>query len=343
MLEHGGRLRQAAAHYGIPLADWLDLSTGINPLGWPVPPLPAACWQRLPEDDDSLEQIAAAAYGHPAPLPLPGSQAAIQTLPYLLPTGPVAVLAPCYAEHAHAFAIAGRVPQRFAAEQLEDLAARARVVVLANPNNPDGEVFTPQRLAAAAARLAAHGGWLVVDEAFGDATPELSLTGSVDALPRTLPENIIVLRSLGKFYGLAGARVGFALAPPALRSALRERIGPWPVSGPARLAAAGALADRDWQVATRARLARDSARLAALLAPFGAVRRTALFCWLPLAEAPALHAALARRGILTRRFDDPCGLRFGLPGVEAEWQRLAAALAAIAKESVMENMKEQGA
>lgn len=335
MLEHGGRLRQAAAYYGIPLADWLDLSTGINPLGWPVPPLPAACWQRLPEDDDSLEEIAAAAYGHPAPLPLPGSQAAIQTLPHLLPAGPVAVLAPCYAEHAHTFAVAGRTPQRFAADQLEDVAGRAHVVVLANPNNPDGEVFKPQRLAAAAARLAAHGGWLVVDEAFGDATPELSLTASVDALPRALPENtdnIIVLRSLGKFYGLAGARVGFALAPPDLRNALRERIGPWPVSGPARFVAASALADRDWQAATRTRLVRDSARLAELLAPFGAVRRNALFCWLPLAEAPALHAALARRGILTRRFDDPCGLRFGLPGADAEWQRLAASLSEVATE-----------
>lgn len=336
MLEHGGRLRRAAAHYGIPLADWLDLSTGINPIGWPVPPLPASCWQRLPEDDDELVAVAAAAYGHPAPLPLPGSQAAIQSLPALLPPGPVAVLAPTYAEHPHAFAVAGRTPQRFAAAELEQVAQTAQVVVLVNPNNPDGEVFSRKRLLAAAATLAAHGGWLVVDEAFGDATPELSLVGGDPrSAGKTLADNVVVLRSLGKFYGLAGARVGFALAPETLRTALAERIGPWPVAGPARLVAAGALADRDWQAATRLRLAEDSQRLAELLAPFGAVRRNALFCWLPLPDARRVYAALARRAVLTRLFEDaPCGLRFGLPGNEEEWSRLAAALEEVQQESV---------
>ena len=334
MLEHGGRLRRAAAHYGIPLADWLDLSTGINPLGWPVPPLPASCWQRLPEDDDELVAVAATAYGHPAPLPLPGSQAAIQSLPSLLPPGPVAVLAPTYAEHPHAFAVAGRTPQRFAAAELEQVAQTAQVVVVVNPNNPDGEVFARERLLAAAATLATHGGWLVVDEAFGDATPELSLAGC-DPCSVGLPGNVVVLRSLGKFYGLAGARVGFALAPAALRTVLAERIGPWPVAGPARLVAAGALADGDWQAATRLRLAEDSRRLADLLAPFGAVRRNALFCWLPLPDAARLHAALARRAVLTRLFEDtPRGLRFGLPGSEEEWTRLAAALEEVQQESV---------
>lgn len=322
MLEHGGRLRQAAAKYAIPLADWLDLSTGINPRGWPVPPLPADCWQRLPEDDDELVAVAAAAYGHAAPLPLPGSQAAIQALPALLPAGAVAVLEPCYAEHAYAYALAGRAPRRFAAAELECVAASARVVVVCNPNNPDGASFSRERLLAAAATLAANGGWLVVDEAFADATPELSLAGDV-----TKAGNVVVLRSLGKFYGLAGARVGFALAGHDLRTALAERIGPWPVAGPARLVAAAALADRDWQAATRLRLANDSARLAALLARFGEVRSCALFCWLPSNEAPALHAALARRGVLTRLVDAPAGLRFGLPGDERDWARLAAVLA----------------
>ena len=322
MLEHGGRLRRAAAQYGIPLAEWVDLSTGINPNGWPVPPLPPSCWQRLPEDDDDLVEVAAAAYGHPAPLPLPGSQAAIQALPALLPDGPVAVLAPTYAEHPHAFAVCARTPQRFAASELEAVAKSAKVVVVVNPNNPDGEVLARERLVAAAATLAANGGWLVVDEAFADASPEHSLAVDVEDLA-----NVVVLRSLGKYYGLAGARVGFALAPEALRAQLAERLGPWPVAGPARFVAAAALADRDWQAATRARLARDSRRLADLLERFGAVRRNALFCWLPVAAAVAIHDALARQGVLTRLFtDSPCGLRFGLPGSEEEWQRLAAAL-----------------
>ncbi|NJA89998.1 threonine-phosphate decarboxylase [Rhodocyclus tenuis] len=329
MLEHGGRLRRAAADYGIPLADWLDLSTGINPQGFPVPELPAECWLRLPEDDDDLVAIAAAAYGCSQPLPLPGSQAAIQALPDVLLAGAgeavaAAVLAPSYGEHAYAYRHHGGGPQRVTAATLEDAARHARVLVLCNPNNPDATTFAPSRLLAVAAELARHGGWLVVDEAFGDATPELSLARNVDQAGEG--GNIVVLRSLGKFYGLAGARVGFALAPPQVRSALAERIGPWPVSGPARHVAAAALADRAWQEATRHRLAHDSARLAALLAPWGRVERSALFCWLPFADAAALHAALAQRGVLTRLFDAPSGVRFGLPGTPAEWARLQSVL-----------------
>jgi L-threonine-O-3-phosphate decarboxylase len=323
MLEHGGRLRQAAARHGIPLARWLDLSTGINPNGWPVPPPPAAFWQRLPEDDDGLEEAARAYYGHPAPLPVAGSQAAIQALPRLRPVGRVAVLDPGYAEHAEAWRRAGHTVLPITAERLREDLPPVEALVLIHPGNPSGARFGREELLAWHARLAADGGWLVVDEAFIDATPESSLA---DLGPRP---GLILLRSLGKFFGLAGARVGFVLAEPALAEALRERLGPWPIAAPARWAARQALADRAWQRATHERLPAESQRLADLLARHGLAPSggCALFQWVLTPRAAAIHEALAGQGILTRLFDAPASLRLGLPGDEPAWARLAAALA----------------
>ena len=180
----------------------------------------------------------------------------------------------------------------------------------------------------AAARLEQRGGWLIVDEAFADTEAEngiAALAGSAEA------PNLIVLRSLGKFFGLAGARVGFIFGVAEKLDRLREVLGPWPVSHPARAVARQALADSPWQAATRARLATSSRRLAELLAPLGVVSRTALFCTLSLpdnvAHLTALHEHFARRAILTRRFDQHALLRFGLPGSEEQWQRLSTAIA----------------
>jgi len=203
-LEHGGRLRQASAQYGIPLADWLDLSTGINPNGWPVPPISAAAWSHLPEEEDGLLEAAQTYYGTPSLLPVAGSQAAIQALPRLRPPGRVGIPAPGYAEHGKAWLAAGhRVvpfdPRTGPPDGLD-------VILLIHPNNPTGQTYAPDRLLAWHRRLAERDGWLVVDEAFIDATPTLSL-----AIQGPL-QGLVVLRSLGKFFGLAGARVGFVLA-----------------------------------------------------------------------------------------------------------------------------------
>lgn len=323
MLEHGGRLRMAARRYGFPLTDWLDLSTGINPNGYPVPPLPPEAWTRLPEDDDGLEAAATRYYGSTALLPVAGSQAAIQALPTLIAGARVTVLAPTYAEHPHAWR--ARRVHACAAADIDAALAATDVLVLANPNNPTGECFAPGQLLDWHRRLAARGGWLIVDEAFIDLTPQLSLT------PYAGRPHLVVLRSLGKFFGLAGARVGFVFAEASLRDALAEHLGPWTISGPARHAARAALADEAWQAATRARLAQDGERLAALLhaVGLGKPRGTGLFQWLVTARAAQLGDALARRGILVRLFDDPASLRFGLPGSERAWQRLADALAAL--------------
>ncbi len=326
MLEHGGRLRAAAARYHRPLADWIDLSTGINPHGWSVPPLPPEVWQRLPEDDDGLEAAAAAYYGNPNSLVVAGSQAAIQWLPALLPRAAVACIAPLYAEHPHAWQRAGH-KVRFLQNALlpRALTAATPYVLCCNPNNPSADRHPQAVVLDAAAQLHKRGGWLIVDEAFIDATPEDSITAlaGTDAAP-----NLIVLRSLGKFFGLAGLRVGFFFGPAALRERMQAAMGPWTVSGPARAAARLALLDTDWQAAMRPRLCAEGARLQTLLAPLGEVKATPLFATLTLNDPAALHEHLAQHGILTRRFDQSPLLRFGLPANEAGWQRLTEALSA---------------
>ena len=203
------------------------------------------------------------------------------------------------------------------------LTAATPYVLLCNPNNPTADRHPREVVVDAAHQLKKRGGWLIVDEAFIDATPELSLTplAGTDEAP-----NLIVFRSLGKFFGLAGARVGFVFAAPDLLARMNEAMGPWTISGPAREVARQALLDATWQNAARPRLLAAGERLHALLAPLGEVKSTALFATLTSPHATELHEHLARRAILTRRFDQQALLRFGLPGDEAGWQRLAQAL-----------------
>jgi cobalamin biosynthetic protein CobC len=329
-LEHGGRLREAAEGYGIPVQDWLDLSTGINPDGWPVPEVPGSAWARLPEEDDGLEEAAARCYGARGVLPVAGSQAAIQALPLLRTPGRVGIPKVGYREHARAWQRAGHTLVRLVdgdsgrepGEGLDQL----DVLVVINPNNPTGRRWPASTLLDWHARLSARGGWLLVDEAFMDTTPEDSLA------PFTDRPGLIVLRSPGKFYGLAGARVGFVLAAAGLREALRSQLGPWTLSGPARHIARLALADRPWQESTRVSLRRASARLAALLSEHGLppAGGSDLFQWVRTAEATRIQDRLARHGIWVRRFDAPPSLRFGLPGAEAAWTRLESGLRSLA-------------
>lgn len=323
MLEHGGRLRQAAQHYGIPLVEWLDLSTGINPNGWPVPAIPGDCWQRLPEDDDDLMTAAQAYYQNATLLPVAGSQAAIQTLPMLRPVSRVGVLQPAYAEHAVCWQKAGHQVHIVEAEGIDSQLAGLDVLIIINPNNPTGRLWRREQLLNWHASLSRRGGWLVVDEAFMDSTPEYSLS-SLPVMP-----GLIVLRSVGKFFGLAGIRCGFVVADPLLLKAMAEHLGPWTISHPARYVAAKALTDVAWQKNTTRALHQQGRRLKNLLLENGwtAQGDCDLFQWVACAEAVALHELLARQGILTRLFANPVSLRFGLPKDEIAWQRLASALA----------------
>ncbi|WP_339753542.1 threonine-phosphate decarboxylase CobD [uncultured Marinobacter sp.] len=329
--EHGGRLNAAAKLWGIPRDRWLDLSTGINPHGWQVPDLPTEVWRRLPDPDDSLEALVRQWAGAPADaacVPVAGSQEAIMALPRLRALCHVGVPSPGYREHGHSWSRAGHQVVRLGWTQvtsedeswLEDL----DVLVWINPNNPTGETIEPERLLHWHQRLQRRGGWLVIDEAFVDGCPELSLAFA------TGRDGLVVLRSFGKFFGLAGMRAGAVLAGPELAERLRNAIGPWTVSGPARYVMGLALKDERWQATTAERLSADIQRLERLVSYHGldASRGALLFRYVPHPRSAELAEALAAQGVLVRQFDQPPALRFGLPGSEAEWERLSQALTA---------------
>jgi cobalamin biosynthetic protein CobC len=251
----------------------------------------------------------------------PGTQSLIQWLPRLRRPCRVAVLGPTYEEHARAWQTSGH--DVFEVEAIKDVPAGTAVLVVVNPNNPDGRRLAPQTLIAIASRLASNGGWLVLDEAFVDPQPELSCAryAGIDGL--------IVLRSFGKFFGLAGLRLGFALTSPLLGSILNDAVGPWAVSGVAAEIATAAFRDRTWIVSTRERLRSDSTRLKRTLAGVGLepLGGTNLFCLAGCKDSQTLFERLARAGVYVRAFPGrPGWLRFGLPGTEEDFRRLALAL-----------------
>jgi cobalamin biosynthetic protein CobC len=322
-IQHGGDLGAARLLFPGAPEPFVDLSTGINPYPYPIPPLSPDLFTRLPDGAalDALAALAARAYGAPSAahvVPAPGTQILLSLVAALVPPGRAAVLGPTYAEHVRAAARAGH--------RVEEVGEVARLhgvdlAVVVNPNNPDGRIVRREALLACAGDLP---GLLVVDEAFMDAGPQAqSLAPDVGRGP------IVVLRSFGKFFGLAGLRLGFALASPPIAARLRAGLGPWAVAGPALAIGAAALQDRSWADTTRAHLAQAALRLDQVLIGAGleVAGGTALFRLVRARAAPALFDHLGRAGILVRPFaEQPTRLRFGLPASEPDWQRLGAAL-----------------
>lgn len=305
---------------------FLDLSTGINPNPYPVGHLPSDAFTKLPQPEalSRLTEIAAAAYGAPSPphvVAAPGSQIAMTLLAASVPPGRAVVLGPTYAEHARAAELAGhQVAEASHIERLGD----ATLAIIVNPNNPDGRVATKDALLSVADRLRRHGGLLVVDEAFIEAGPHAE--SFAEAVEHA---SVVVLRSFGKFYGLPGLRLSFALANTNLAQRLAAALGAWPVSGAALAIGAAALADKSWSDTSRASLEAAAGRLDGLLHRAGlkVIGGTFLFRLAQTPNAEALFRRLGEQGVLVRRFErEPNWLRFGLPGGEADWQRLEAAL-----------------
>jgi cobalamin biosynthetic protein CobC len=326
-LPHGGDLAAARKLFPGAPEPFLDLSTGINPNPYPAGTLPSGAFTELPQPDAlaRLAAIAAAAYGAPSPahvVATPGSQIAAAQLAASVAPGRALVLGPTYAEHARAAALAGHdVAEASDVERLGD----ASLAIVVNPNNPDGGLVTGEALLSIAERLHRRGGLLMVDEAFMEAAPQAaSLAGSVAG------EGIAVLRSFGKFYGLPGLRLSFAIAGRTLARRLAAALGPWPVSGAALAVGAEALADRGWQERTRATLEAAARRLDIVLESAGmrVIGGTVLFRLARTPQAQAMFRRLGEQGVLVRRFErERDWLRFGLPGDEPAWRRLEQALA----------------
>lgn len=327
MLEHGGRLRAAAqqfAQFDIPLDQWIDLSTGISPWLYPIPEIPDASWHRLPEPDDGLDRVATQYYGNSRLLATSGSQPAIQQLPSLFIRSLVAIIGPTYNEHVAAWRSNHDV--LLVDSLAAALATPASIVILCNPNNPTATHYKPAELLDAATQLHARDGWLLVDEAYGDAYPESSVTplAGTEQAP-----HLITLRSLGKFFGLAGARVGFVFGDTALLTRLSDKLGPWAISGPSRWVAQQALANTTWQANQITHIKDAGVRLKLLvtqtIAPDEPVKSTGLFSTFRLPDARRLFEHLAQCGILVRLFPEESLIRIGI-AADHEWKRLELAL-----------------
>lgn len=317
MQDHGGNLDQAIQTFGGDAARWIDLSTGINRVPYPVGALPGAVWTDLPTRTAmaGLNAAAQGAFGTLAPIvAMSGAQGAIQLVPYLASAGVARVLGPTYNEHAAALRSAGWVVQEV--PRLEDLAG-ADMAVVVNPNNPDGQWFDRQALLTLRPKV----GRLLVDESFADPMPQQSLAQDAGG------PGLIVLRSFGKFYGLAGLRLGFALGCAEDIARLTAMAGPWPVAGVAIEIGIRALQDRNWAEQTRLRLAGEVARLDAIAVRIGwqPLGGTPLFRLYDTPDAATAQAHLARHQIWARIFPySQTWIRLGLPGTADEWARVAA-------------------
>lgn len=320
MREHGGNLDLAQRRFGGRAEDWIDLSTGINRLPYPVGEVGSRAWSALPSraEIDALHQAARHAYRTSAPVvAMGGAQAAIQLLPQLAAPGRARILAPTYNEYTGVLSAVGWDVEEVG--ELDALAG-ADLAIVVNPNNPDGRRHMPKDLLALLPRVDR----LVIDESFADADPQLSLASEADR------PGLLVLRSFGKFYGLAGLRLGFAIGNAADVVRLTAMSGPWPVSGAAIAIGCQALRDDAWAEATSARLARDCVRLDAMVLSqdWRLIGGTPLFRLYQTPHALAAQERLARGQIWSRVFAQmPTWLRLGLPGSEAEWARLAEVLA----------------
>ncbi len=324
-LFHGGNLDEAARQFGGDIAKWVDLSSAVSPFSWSVPELPKEIWHHLPDGTLKEQAIAAARqyYGAPEAAACTignGSQAFIQNLPFCFKPQTVAIVGFTYQEHGVCWQRAGH--DVFVADGLESAEKTARIVVVVNPNNPDGRVLEGGALVALARRLGAKGGLLVVDEAFCDVMPEVSVSA------HTGMDGLLVMRSVGKFFGLAGMRLGFAFGAELMIERLEESLGPWPASGPALAIASKAMDDRRFINRTRKKLASGRLALETLLQEhgFAIVGGTDLVVLVQLENATALYEHLARNRILVRPFigrDD--WVRISIPANKRVLNRLSKA------------------
>lgn len=322
---HGGRLDNAMAIHGGKREDWLDLSTGINPTAYPIPELKDYSWQSLP-DQASQDKLTAAANAYYTVQPdyslvaASGTQAIIQLLPQVLKQKSVAIVSPTYEEHFHCWNKAQRKVIKVAT--LAEAVESAEIVVVVNPNNPTAVTYQPDEVFVAAKQLEQKQGCLIVDEAFCDVMPELSVVSKQQ-------ENIIVLRSFGKFFGLAGLRLGFAICHKSIADGLYSRQGPWSVSGPALEIGAVAFSDANWIETTRLAIKQHSEAQAEVVAACGLtlIGNAGLFMEFEHANASSIHEALQKAHILTRAFPQrPTRLRFGLCKNMDDLERFAWAL-----------------
>ncbi len=322
MLDHGGAISKASLKYNIPVSEWLDLSTGINLNGYPVNNIPPKAWLKLPDNDNELNQAAKFYYDTEFLLSCNGSQSIIQLLPRLRNLSKVGIISPSYNEHEYAWRKQKHQIEYIDPDNIIQSACDNDILVICNPNNPSGKFYQVEELIKCRDILASKNGWLIIDEAFIDTNKDHSLSSLTDK------SGLIVLRSVGKFFGLAGARVGFVIAEPKLLTLIQNELGPWCVTGPSQYIVTKALLDTKWQNENILGLKQRSLRLKKILrsSQLNISGSTNFFHWLVSDKAYLIQAILAQQAIWVRLFDNPPSVRIGIPALESEWERLQAAL-----------------
>ncbi|MFD2230134.1 threonine-phosphate decarboxylase CobD [Alkalimarinus sediminis] len=338
MLAHGGNLSAAAKDFGIPEADWLDLSTGLNPVAWQLnSPIPTEYLTRLPYPDSQLQEAATRYFSTTNILPIAGSQAAIQMLPQIIKSSTVAVPSVGYEEHRYHWHKNGHTLQAYNPYQ-DDLITIAQqsqpsVILVINPNNPTAHLHSRETLLKLLNIVESYGGLLIVDEAFIDTQPENSLS-------TTESESLIILRSIGKFFGLPGIRTGFVIACQHWLDKIESALGPWTLSGPSQWIATQCLNDKAWQQQAMKSLKGQATEQAAMLSNelerfgIGAGNSTDYFISFTMTKniAEQMKVHFGKQGILVRSIEldtQRSLLRFGLcanPDAVAKVQRAASSL-----------------
>ncbi len=326
---HGGDLDSVSAKYGGSISDWMDLSTGINANPYPVPKIPMHLWTSLPGGAQEIALLEAAKEYYELPssyeiTSAPGTQSILQLLPRLVPSNQtVAIQSPTYAEHGNCWRACGHDVR----ESFSPPNSPADIAVLVNPNNPTCAVISPEKITKWHSEWVKEDGLLIIDEAFMDVTPHLSAAKSEP------PKNTLILKSFGKFFGLAGVRLGFATGDPTITRQLSEALGPWALSGIAAEIGICAFQDHKWQEDTRLQLKTMSEQLSDLIAntPGRVVGNAGLFVLAEFENAGTVYEQLCHHHILTRPFEyNDKWLRFGLPKNEEALTRLSDAFSVLA-------------
>ena len=331
-MQHGGNKTAAARAYGVEPSEMIDLSTGISPRPYPLDlgafelsdliELPQA------EDAEHLTQVMTSSWHIPdsAKLALAsGSGAIISLMPHLYQGDKRHVYCPepVYSEHVIAWQNAGYTIITYDAGAIPDVDwGRAAAILAVQPGNPMGHIAPPSDWLALMSDAAAHNVMVIFDEAFIDLAPQLSL------IPHMGQKGQIVIRSFGKFYGLAGVRLGAAIGHPDDITALYHLMGPWAVSTMALRFGAAAIADHAWADDQRRWLSDRMTFLKEGLAARNVtiVGGTDLYLLIDVADAARLQDDLARQGFWTRIFDsNPRWMRLGLAHDDAIMARFLTA------------------
>ncbi|MCI2284082.1 threonine-phosphate decarboxylase CobD [Colwellia sp. MSW7] len=330
-LIHGGQLQQVAKQYNIPAENWLDLSTGIAPFSYPIPSIPEKVYQSLPQTSSDLKTAAKRYYNADNLLVTNGSQAIIKLLPTLWrkknPLSTTVYLPEQgYKEHALAWQTAGFTVYWYKNELLEqEPIENNTVLVIINPNNPTGQLYSQSTLIKYQEKLEKSNGLLVIDEAFIDVvSPSHSMSHTINSNSNTI-NNTLILRSFGKFFGLAGIRIGFLIGSETWIEKFNDQLGPWQVNGPAQFIAQSALSDYQWHEQQKQKLQLLSADLRTILTKsipseyINKITGTDLFQTVYFTEstetksrAENYYASLCQQAVYARLTDDKQALRFGL-------------------------------